>query len=192
MISVPITLSSDLLITQNQTAAQLQISGGITGSTFALTTAGPGVIQLGGTNVYTGATTVTSGVLKLNSATALPGGDIAGSTTGSNLVMNGGAIALTNNAGTFTRDLGTGPGQVQFIGSGGFSSYGSGPHTVNLGGNSPTLVWGSTPGFLATGQTLILGAINSTAITEFQNPIDLGGVQQTITSVRGSGSWTAV
>lgn len=106
---------------------------------------GAGLWILGNaTNNYTGATTVSAGVLQAVTGTTLP--------TASNLVLAGG---MFQSSGTFNRTLGTGSGQVNWTAnaSGGFSSSGS-KLTVDLG-SSPT--WGSTAGFLGTGN-LVLGS----------------------------------
>ncbi|OYW27662.1 MAG: hypothetical protein B7Z47_06480, partial [Chthoniobacter sp. 12-60-6] len=65
-----------------------------------------GVWILGAVNNYSGATTITGGLLYANDGSSLP--------TASNLVLNGGSLATT---GAFVRTLGTGAGQVQFVGT---------------------------------------------------------------------------
>jgi fibronectin-binding autotransporter adhesin len=159
-----------------------QLSGVLSG-TSGLTLTGFGVLEMTASNTYTGATTVSGGVLRLSNSAALPGGTAA-TATGSNLVLNGGVIELAST--DFTRTLGTGPGQAQFTANGGGFSAAGTDHVVNFS-NSATLTWGGTSGFLPSGGTLMLGSVSDTATLIFQNPINLGGTARTI-EVTSSGS----
>ena len=152
-----------------------------------LTKDGAGTLTLAGSNAYTGTTTIADGALRLNNATALPGG-IASSGGISALIFSGGVLGLGN--GNFSRSLGTGASQVQFTADGGFAAYG-GARTVNFGGASTALVWNSTPSFLATGQALVLGAIDADNTVTFQNPIDFNGASRTIQVDAGSAALAA-
>jgi outer membrane autotransporter protein len=141
---------------------------------LSLTRNGTGRMTLSGNNTYTGATTVTQGILQLGSANAL--------SSGSNLVFNGmagtgGSIELTSASGDFTRNLGAGAGQVRWVGDGGFQSSGSN-RVVDIGGAGATLTWGSG-GFVPTGNRLILGT-SGNGMLDFQNGIDLGGALRTV------------
>ncbi|MBE3096623.1 MAG: autotransporter-associated beta strand repeat-containing protein, partial [Planctomycetes bacterium] len=51
-----------------------------------------------------------------------------------------------------------------------------------------TLVWGVTPGFVASGKTLIFGSATADAETEFRNPINLNGGTQTVQVNAGTGT----
>jgi outer membrane autotransporter protein len=131
-------------------------------------------MAISGDNTYTGATTVSQGVLQLGSVNAL--------SSGSNLVFNGavgtgGSIELTTASGDFERSLGMGAGQVRWVGDGGFQSFGS-ARVVDIGGTGATLTWGSG-GFVPDGHRLILGISNNGGL-DFQNGIDLGGALRTI------------
>jgi fibronectin-binding autotransporter adhesin len=87
---------------------------------YALTKAGVGALVLNAASTYTGATTITGGTLALGTG---------GTISAANLTLNGGVLAT---AGTFSRTLGTGAGQLQFGSSGGgFAAYG-GALTVSL------------------------------------------------------------
>ncbi|SDZ88624.1 autotransporter outer membrane beta-barrel domain-containing protein [Nitrosospira multiformis] len=106
----------------------------------------------------------------------------------SNLVFNGSlgsgeVVELTSVTGDFSGSLGTGPGQVQWTGSGGFLSNDSN-RIVNIGGSGGTLTWGSG-NFVPSGEALILGT-SSANMLDFQNGIDLGGVIPTIQVQGGS------
>lgn len=138
---------------------------------------GVGTTILAGTNTYSGNTYVHGGVLRLDSANAVPGG--IGNTGGtSSLIVEGGVIGL--GAGDFSRSLGSGVSQVHFTGSGGFAAYGA-DRTVNLGGAAipDTLRYGNA-GFVPDGSSLILGSGDATHKLTFANPIDLSAFSQAI------------
>lgn len=122
---------------------------------------------------YTGATIV-QGVLREGAVGALPATSnlqLAGATT-----ENGGILELA--LGDFTGAVGPGPGAVSWAGSGGFAAVGA-DRMVNLGGSAATMVWGATSGFLSDGQSLKLGATNSTKRIELLNGLDLNGQTRT-------------
>ncbi len=80
--------------------------------------------------------------------------------------------------------MGTGPSQVQFTGTGGFSAYGAN-YAVNLGGNSAQVVWGQNS-FVPTGSALCLSSDYSNATIDFQNPINLASSACTVNVSDGS------
>lgn len=87
---------------------------------YALTKAGVGTLVLNAASTYTGTTNISGGTLALGAG---------GTISSANLMLNGGVLAT---AGTFSRTLGTGAGQLQFGSSGGgFAAYG-GALTVSL------------------------------------------------------------
>ena len=68
-------------------------TGNITGGVgVGLIKAGPGILTLGGTNTYPGATTISSGVLTINSTASLPGFNANGAYS----VASGAALAVSN------------------------------------------------------------------------------------------------
>lgn len=145
------------------------LSAKVTGSA-GLTKSGAGTLVLSNANIYTGVTTVGGGVLRLNGANALPGG-IGTSGGTSALTFNGGVLGLGN--GNFTRSLAT-AGTVAgatFSGPGGWAAY-SADRTVNLGGSAAAINTG-TAGTGFNGQTLILGAADTTHMVTLENPITL-------------------
>ncbi|QJE97684.1 beta strand repeat-containing protein [Luteolibacter luteus] len=147
-----------------------------------------GALTLQGTSTYTGDTVIKAGgTLQANREIAL--------SPNSNLVLDGGTLALggfsyqtpggVNDAGitineslgTFTRSIGTGPGEVRIASGGSFKAIG-GNRTLNFGGNGAQLVWGQ-PGFVAEGAPLVLSSDNTSKIT-LANAIDLGSSSRTI------------
>ncbi|MCX5654723.1 MAG: autotransporter-associated beta strand repeat-containing protein [Planctomycetota bacterium] len=164
-----------LTVTGNVDASKGLISAGLAG-TAGLTKTTSSTVTLSGTNTYTGATIISAGTLLANQYMSL--------SPNSNLVLAGGV--LEGNNFSFTRSLGTGPGQVQWTGAGGFAAYG-GKLTVNIGGNATpdTLVWGS-PFFVPDGANMVFGSTDSTQTVEFANPIDMAGGTRTIAVTRGS------
>jgi autotransporter-associated beta strand protein len=162
------------------------VSGAITqngANALAITKDDAGVWVLSNSNAYTGVTTVTNGVLRLDNANALPGG--IGTTGGTSaLTFNGGTsaiavIGLTVASGDFTRPLaasGVVTG-VFFNNAGGWAAYGA-DRLVNLGGASAEVIWANNPGF--NGKQLNLGASSATNMVTLQNPLNLGTAVRTV------------
>lgn len=137
-------------------------------SALNLIQSGDGVTSLSGTNTYTGTTYLFGGVLRLDSAGALP--------TNSHVRFDGGVLGLAS--GDFTRSLGTGAAEVDWTGAGGFAAYGSN-RTVNIGGAGATLTWG-LGGFVRDNTALIFGAYDATHRITFANGINLGGQERMV------------
>ncbi len=173
-------ITNNATLTFSNAGAQTH-SGAISGA-GVVNVSGAGTLTMSVANTYTGSTTVTAGVLSLNDAAALPGGiDATGGVGESALTLNGGVIGLTATSGDFLRDLGTGAGQVQWTGNGGFTAYG-GDQSVNLGGASAALTWASGSFVSAN---LLLSSFDSDSKVTFQNPIDLNGSVRTVTVANG-------
>ena len=178
------------------------IQGGGTLGTISLVLSGSGTQVVSGSNTYSGSTTINAGVLQATDAVGLP--------SNSNLMFSGnlaqnGNGAVFQSSGTFSRSLGTGAGQVQWTGDGGFAANG-GKLTVKLvpafdiSGNalsaSSPLVWGNnsgtssviaTLGFVPDGNALTFGSPTANSQVEFQNSIDLNGETHQIDVAAGAG-----
>lgn len=133
---------------------------------LALTKSGGGVWVLGNaSNLYSGATTINSGVLRAQNGSSLP--------LLSNLVLNGGVL---ESAGSFVRTYGnSGSGTVNWA-NGGFAAAAT-KLTVSIGGATPT--WNNSPNFVLGSMTLNSG----TALAEVEIPSGFAitpGVAKTI------------
>jgi autotransporter-associated beta strand protein len=161
----------------NVAANRLTFGGSLTDApsgTNVLDKTGNGILELAGQQNSTANTRISESVLLLSHVDALPTGNltIRSKSTAAPAVLGLGA-------GDFTRALGTGAGQVQFVGGGGYNAYGGfaaygATRNVNLGGNAtPDTVTWNTGGFIASYNTFILSAASADATVNFKNPINL-------------------
>ena len=149
----------------------MALTGVVSGASGSVTKTGAGELLLTGTNTYGGATTVSAGVLQADNAVGLP--------TASFLALDSGVLQ-SNRAASFTRSLGTsGSGKFEWTANGGGFAAGGGPLTVNIGGSSGTVTWGSTVGTNLVG-TLKFGSVTAANVVTFQNPIALGSSTRTV------------
>lgn len=136
-----------------------------------------GVIFTNTGNYWEGATVLGDGSVYFQAGT-LP--------SATNLQNAGSGNTWFETSGSFTRAIGAGAGQVQFNATAsrinGFSARG-GDLTVNLGGASGVLTWGSggfVPGVLG------LAGSNATGTLTWQNPINLNAAARTVDVANGS------
>jgi autotransporter-associated beta strand protein len=174
IISAPVSLVDALMLTQSASGT-LTFTGGISGAK-ALTKAGAGTVVFASPNSYTGVTTLDDGLLRLDNASGLPGGiDNAVGVGESTLAFEGGVLGLN---GDFTRQMGAGAGQLDWVsGSGGFAAFGA-DRQVRLNNGTGAFSWASA--ILGTGNILILGHPQATHTLDFKNGISFAGSKRTI------------
>lgn len=126
------------------------------------------VLILAGTNTFAGGLTIDGGAVQAVDGVSLP--------TAANLVITNSGVL--NTGGVFTRSLGTGAANVQWLGSGGFGALGA-DLTVNLGGAAQPVVWGQS-GFVTLTDALYFATSDTASKTTFVNPINLNGATRTI------------
>jgi autotransporter-associated beta strand protein len=147
----------------NNTAATNMTESNVIFGAGGVLKSGASTVNLMGTNTYTGATTLSAGALQAQ--------DGAGLSSSSNLMLNGGVF---QSSGTFSRSLGSGAGQVQWLagGNGGFAAQG-GALTVTLAGAPAPLVWDSTANFVSGAGQLLFGSGTADNVVTFTHNIDL-------------------
>jgi len=149
----------------NTIASVLQNSTAITTSsngTLTLAKNDGGTWVLSGNNTYTGTTTINAGALQAIDGAGLP--------TTSILQLRGGVF---QSSGTFTRNVSTAAGAVNWsTSSGGFAAIG-GTLNLQLNGGTGSLTWNGSS-MVSTGQTLIFGSTSAESLVDFQNALNLG------------------
>ena len=162
--------------------AKMILSGGVSGTATSALTVAPvtavnGTLVMSGSSTYAGTTTIGSATASTG-LPALQANDGTGLPTGSFLVLNGGVLQ-GDGASSFTRSLAaSGASKFEWNTNGGGFSANGGQMTVNIGGASTGLVWGSTVGSQIVGQ-LDFGSGSANAKTLFQNPVDLNNTATT-------------
>ena len=132
---------------------------------------------LTGANTYTGVTTISAGALQAGIGTS--GTPANGINYNSPISLDGG-VYQSNAAYTFSRTLGaSGANTFQWTANGGGFSAGGGALTVQINNGTGTLAWGTTQGSQIVGP-LVLSSTTATALTDFQNGIDLNGGTRTV------------
>ena len=125
------------------------------------------LVNLLGSNGYNGTTTLKAGSLRL-----LPNAANLGNNTFRFNCSNGSTAyaSVLETSGLFARDVGTGSGQVAFLGysAGGFAAYGA-PLTVTLSSDAE-LDWTATK---LNGITLMLNSERATHAITLTNPLKL-------------------
>lgn len=159
----------------------LAVSGAISdfNGGFGITKAGLGDLNLSGTNTFTGATTISAGILRLDSNTALSGTRGVSITNGASLfIRNSNPIFWVGQTLTLNGTGGTGSGALVTSTAG--TTRWNGP--VSLGSDSLVLTGGGTA--LKIGGTIDLSTFtltsNAAAATTFSGTISgSGGLTKT-------------
>ena len=172
-----LTSSGTYAVAGGQVDVALAGSGGLTKSNKAQAI-------LNGANTYSGATTITSGVLRATIGTL--DAPVGGINYNSFLRLDGG-IYQSASASTFNRSLGASGSAFQWTANGGGFSASEGGLTVNIG-DGAALTWGNNVGSEIVGP-LRLSSLWAASPTTFQNAIDLNGGER-IVSVDDSPSST--
>jgi autotransporter-associated beta strand protein len=154
-----------VLVEDGAAAVDAILSGKLTGGTSSgLNKTGPGVLSLANaTNDYTGVTTVADGLLRLQNAAALPGG---------NLELTGGGVLGLGAADLTARTIGAGADQVQWLGSGGFAAFGANRAVRFTPDPNTSINWTD---FIGTGRVLVLSQDTADATLDWQQRISLAG-----------------
>ena len=191
-LTVPVSLVDALVVTQSASGT-LSFSGGISGAQ-ALTKEGAGTVIFSSANTYTGVTTVDDGLLRLDHAAGLPGGiDNAVGTGESTLSFKGGVLGLAT--GDFTRQIGTGAGQLDWdpdtggAGSGGFAAFGA-DREVRLNNGTGALSWATQ--ILGSGSILILSHPTATHTLNLRNGISFSNAKRTVQVEDGAAAVDAI
>jgi len=134
-----------------------------------------GTWVLTNSNSHTGGTEVRGGLLRMENAGALGSGNL--------FFASGGVLGLA--AGDLTdRTVGTGAGQVQWSGSGGFAAFGA-DRTVHFGTPTTTINWTAT-NFIGNGNTLILGHATADGTLIWDQQLNLLNGSRTVQVNNGS------
>ena len=177
-----VTLAANSVLTLDGQNGALTINGAISGSGNIVTpTNRNALVVLNGTNTFTGYY-YSFGTLRAIDGVGIPTAanlQLSGNTTNNSAIGQQGVL---ETSGTFTRSVGSGAGQVQWVnyGGGGFAAYG-GPLTVALGGTaSPTALTYGSGGFAFGGSGLDFQDTNATNTLLWMNAINLGGAVRNI------------
>jgi len=164
-------------------AGGLTLNGRISGAGYMFTKVGPGLISLTNANNTWERTELRGGALRIAEKGVL---------LDAVLLLNGGILELAGD--DFARGLGSGTGQVLWVGSGGFSAYGGNRSvsiTLNDKGDLAQLMWGSG-GFVGNNNALLLSSRYADSVIDFKNSINLNGGTREIRIERGASSAYAV
>jgi len=191
-ISAPVSLVGQLDVNQSA-SGMLEFTGGIGGS-GSLNKTGAGTVVFSTPNTYSGSTTLTDGLLRLDNTGGLPGGiDNAAGAGESVLFFNGGVLGLY---GDFTRLLGTGAGRLNWdpdtggAGSGGFAAFGADRQVRLNNSASGSFSWATA--IIGAGNKLILGHPTATHTIDFQNGISFSIAKRTVQVEDGAAAVDAI
>ncbi|MBK1828064.1 beta strand repeat-containing protein [Haloferula rosea] len=137
-------------------------------------TFGTGLVQLTGLNPFAGTLEISGAPVEVSSADNLP--------LAANVNLNGTAVLqlagnLDGGASDFTRSVGTGPGEIQWTGGGGFAAVGA-DRTIDLGGAGADFEFGVGSFLPSSATALLLGSTSATHTAIFLNGLVLPGSGQ--------------
>ncbi len=98
------TINAGKTATFDITTNNLTVSGASPATTGALTKTGAGTLTLSGANLYTGATTINAGILKVDNDGTTTFGKITGSSATGSIAVNTGGTLLLSGAGDHLAD----------------------------------------------------------------------------------------
>jgi len=158
----------EVRVERGEDSAHGVLSGGLSGAGGGLVKTGDGLLQLTGSNPYSGATRIVGGALRG-----------AAANTATNIQLAGGVLGLDAN---LTLRLGTSGNQIRWLGSGGFAAYGANRNVtfVGNGGSAVSLTWGTTGGFIGSDQELRFGHHTANGTVLWNNALALGSGERTI------------
>lgn len=130
LIGANVLLDSDLTATMYTEGYGVEISGDVSGAGRSVTKAGEGTLTLSGASTYDSGTWIERGVLRVANVADLAPGVLTFNSSVNN------QTTVLETSGSFTRDIGTGAGEVHWSEHGGFAAYG-GPLSVTLNGGDP-------------------------------------------------------
>jgi len=162
------------------------ISANVSGSGFTIFDGGPNGFTLSGTNNYTGTLLVTNNSNSSNYF-ALFATEGIGLSTAANLEINdndgrsvGDSFGFVLAAsGSFSRAIGTGADQIQFLGTNPGISANGAPLVVNFGGARANITWGSAA-FNPTAFWLSASGLSGGQPLTLLNGIDLNGATRQV------------
>jgi autotransporter-associated beta strand protein len=178
--------------TNNSTSYALVVNAPIAGA-FALTTNGPGAIELGGTNSFS-SLNVSAGTVRVTASGGLSSGTVTVGAAGTldlrasvtNSIANSGTVSIGAGGGLTTGSIGTGALSLAGV-SGTGASFTStfaatqAPASVTMSGYATITLASATSGLLSTGPVSISG---------LSNVLNVGGVTaagNTYTLLSGTG-----
>ena len=166
-----------VLVEDGEAYVDAILSGPLIGSSAGgLIKTGPGVLSLANANTYPAGTTVAAGVLRLQNAAALPGG---------NLELSGGGILGLGAGDLLHRTIGTSDNQVRWTGDGGFAAFGA-DRLVRVTADANTSINWTATNFIGAGRALILGHDTADATLHWQQRLSLAGSPRVIQVEDGS------